>query len=186
MKIIIIRHAKVDHIWKRFYTSEQFNNDCKLYDTVPLSNDEIPDNRISDEINDVNIFYISTLPRTRETAIRLFGERKYIESDLINEVPLSASVSTGLKLPIFFWNFTGRLQWYLNNPMQAEGRRKTLRRAELFTDMLIEKDADSVVISHGFFMRVIITVMKKRGFLITDRENGYNNAGAVILIRNAN
>lgn len=36
MRAVIIRHGKVDFKWKTRRTSEQFNEDCKMYDEVPL------------------------------------------------------------------------------------------------------------------------------------------------------
>jgi hypothetical protein len=65
-------------------------------------------------------YYISTLSRTRETAQNIFGVQDYIATDLINEVPLSACFNTEAKLPLLFWNITGRIQWYFNDDRQKD------------------------------------------------------------------
>ena len=36
MTITIIRHAKVILIWKKKYTSAEFDEDCRLYDIAPV------------------------------------------------------------------------------------------------------------------------------------------------------
>lgn len=36
MKIIIIRHAKVNYKWKFWYTSQEFNKSCNEYDISPI------------------------------------------------------------------------------------------------------------------------------------------------------
>ena len=43
-----------------------------------------------------------------------FGEKKFISTKLLNEVPLCASVASNKKLPLLFWNISGRLQWFFN------------------------------------------------------------------------
>ena len=32
MKVIIMRHSKVKYIWKKWYTSDEFDKACKEYD----------------------------------------------------------------------------------------------------------------------------------------------------------
>ena len=32
MKVIIMRHSKVEYIWKKWYTSDEFDKACKEYD----------------------------------------------------------------------------------------------------------------------------------------------------------
>ena len=84
MRAIVMRHGKVDFQWKKWSTSEQFNKDCQMYDEAPiyllLSND------IQIDSQDI---YISTLQRSRDTAKQLFGERDFISTKLLDEVPLA-------------------------------------------------------------------------------------------------
>ena len=104
MKITIIRHGKVDMKWKKWYTCEQFDKDCSNYDSSPICLiDEKIENNIEDDI------YISTLKRSRETAERLFGEKEFIETELLNEVPLKSCLNCKMSLPLWFWNIFGRV-----------------------------------------------------------------------------
>ncbi|MCR5341760.1 MAG: hypothetical protein K6E70_00155 [Butyrivibrio sp.] len=36
MKVTIIRHGKVKHIWKKSCSSDEFDEECRLYDTAPI------------------------------------------------------------------------------------------------------------------------------------------------------
>lgn len=105
MNVVVIRHGKVDFKWRNWSTSEQFDMDCKKYDKAPVKPFlvEIP-KKTSKKI------YISSLSRSRETAIQIFGERDFIITNLIDEVPLHSSVESKVKLPLLFWNISGRLQ----------------------------------------------------------------------------
>ena len=58
--------------------------------------------------------YISELSRSKDTAKILFPMGEYLESQLINEVPLKSSFDTKMNILLWFWNLTGRLQWFLN------------------------------------------------------------------------
>lgn len=66
--------------------------------------------------------YISSLQRSRETANQLFGVKDFIPTKLIDKVPLCASLSSNKKLPLIFWNVSGRLQWlfYAHAPKPNE------------------------------------------------------------------
>ena len=83
MKVIVMRHSKVKYIWSKWYTSDEFDKACKEYDRAPI---EYTEQNIT-EINYKNI-YISTLSRSKETAISIFGKVDLRQTVLIDEVPL--------------------------------------------------------------------------------------------------
>ena len=88
MRAMIIRHGKVDFQWRNWSTSIQFNEDCKLYDKAPifpLVSDGTP--------TDYPDIFISSLRRSRETADQLSGEKEYISTKLLNEVPIRAGIN---------------------------------------------------------------------------------------------
>ena len=35
MKVTIIRHGKVKHIWKKFCSADEFDEECRIYDIAP-------------------------------------------------------------------------------------------------------------------------------------------------------
>jgi broad specificity phosphatase PhoE len=178
MRARIIRHGKVDFQWRKYSTSEQFDRDCKMYDDAPI----FP--LISGEPNvDYQNIYISSLQRTKETANQLFGEKDFATTKLIDEVPLCASIVSNIKLPIIFWNVSGRLQWFLNIPLQKESRKETIYRATQFIKMIVEKDNDCIIVTHGFFMHTLLRQMKKQGFRISHSRLSYSNGECVIAER---
>ena len=118
--VVIIRHAEVDFCWSRWCSSEMFDSECRKYDLSPIRNAlyDIPQT-IYQKI------YVSELSRSHDTAKILFPGGEYSESGLINEVPLKSSFDTKMNMPLWFWNLTGRLQWFVNSRRQDEGHGKT-------------------------------------------------------------
>ncbi len=174
MKVIIMRHGQVDFKWKAWSTSEEFNEDCKMYDEAPV----FPLLSGSSQIKGQDI-YISSLQRSRETAGQLFGERDFISTGLIDEVPLCASAISNIRLPLIFWNISGRLQWLFDNRAQKECRRETVYRAEEFIEILIGKGKDCTVVTHGFFMHTLISCMKKQMFQVSRIRFRYSNGECI-------
>lgn len=175
MKVVLIRHGKVNFKWRLWYTSEQFNEACRQYNLAPIQQIEysIPEGVYS-------CYYISMLSRTRETAQSIFGERNYIATKLIDEVPLSASYNTWIKMPLMFWNVTGRIQWFFNNSKQKENRLQAEKRANQFVKVVMEKNEDCVVVTHGFFMHMLVSELKKYGFTIDNKSTKYANGDYVV------
>lgn len=175
MQAIIIRHGKVDFQWRKWSTSEQFNEDCEMYDKAPifplLSN--VP------QIDYQNI-YTSSLQRSSETVNQLFGQKDFITTKLLDEIPLCASITSNKKLPLIFWNVSGRLQWFFNNHSQKECKKETIYRAEQFIETIIQKNNNCIIITHGFFMHTLLSQMKKQAFQISHTRLSYPNGECVI------
>lgn len=170
MKITIIRHGKVNMQWKKWYTSQQFDMDCENYDVSSI-------HPIEEKIErDVPVdIYISTLKRSRETAIQLFGEKEFTETELLNEVPLKSCFDCKIRLPLWIWNVGGRMQWLFQKKRQLEKRGETEQRADALIEKLLEKDRDCILISHGFFMRTLQKELNKYGFQIAKKKFGFAN-----------
>lgn len=178
MVSVIIRHGKVDFPWKKLYSSAQFDKACASYDSAPLLPAEY---RVPDVL--FSRCYVSTLQRTRDTAFGLFGDIDMTKTPLIDEVPMNSSLDTELRLPLLFWKLSGRLQWLCGSGRQKESRLRTLKRASRFTDLLIKRNEDCVIVSHGFYMHALIYVMKKKGFRIGNRSLFYKNGAYVYAVR---
>ena len=67
MKIVVIRHGKVEYTWSRWCTSEEFDKACMAYDRAPVRHSAYPVPAAGSD----NVF-ISSLPRSRETAAALY------------------------------------------------------------------------------------------------------------------
>ena len=170
MRVVIIRHAEVDFNWSRLCTSEMFDSECRKYNLSPIKNViySIPQTAYQK-------IYVSELSRSQDTAKILFPSEEYYESRLINEVPLRSSFDTKMNIPLWFWNLTGRLQWLINCRRQAEGRRQTRERAKEFVELIKSDDMDVAVVTHGFYMHILLQEMKKVGFKMTGSSVKFKN-----------
>ena len=175
MKIYIIRHAQVDFCWSRQCTSNEFDMECSRYDSSPVKETacKIPQ-------AEYHRVYVSELSRSLETAEILFPDGDFIKTGLINEVPLRSSFDTEKKLPLWFWNISGRLQWFINSIRQAEGRLYTKERARQFVEIICKGNSDCAVVTHGFYMHILLWEMKKAGFRMNKSSAMYKNGECVI------
>ena len=176
MKVLVIRHGKVKHTWKKSCSSAELDEECRLYDCAPIEDMA----RIED--CEPERVYISTLSRSFQSAKMLFGERDFVKTALIKEVPLRSSIDTEKRISMLFWYTTGRIQWLINSKRQPEGIRQTRQRAIRFVRMLISRNEDCAVVTHGFFMRTLIAVMKQYGFR-PDRKSLYFKNGEIIILQ---
>ena len=76
-----------------------------------------------------------------------------------------------------------KFPYVLDRKPQSEGRMETIQRAEQFVAMLIEKDRDCMIISHGFFMHTLICVMKKHAFKVDHISVTYSNGEYILAER---
>ena len=164
MKVIIIRHGKVAYRRSRRCTSEEFDREYAAYDKAPLARAEYTAPQ-----GEFRSIYVSTLPRSRETARLMFPGKDLRESELIHEVPCRSAFDSRIKLPLWLWFFLGRLQWAAGSARQPEKRRDTVKQSRQFIENLCRDGADCAVVTHGFFMHILLWELKKAGFR-TDRS----------------
>lgn len=164
MKIVIIRHGKVAYRRSRRCASEAFDRECAAYDLAPLERAEYtaPQGKFRS-------IYVSTLPRSMETARLMFPGKDLQERELIHEVPCRSAFDGRIKLPLWLWFLLGRLQWAAGSGRQPEKRSDTVNRSREFIEMLCRDGADCAAVTHGFFMHILLRELKKAGFR-TDRS----------------
>ena len=178
MRVIVIRHGKVIHDWKKWCTSAEFDEQCALYDRAPVDTVSV-----DVVVDDVQTIYISTLDRTLQTAEKIFGEVEFKSTSMLNEVPLRSGFDTSLRMPLWFWNVLGRLQWLTGNKRQPESKAKTTIRAEQFADSITDHNVDCAIVTHGFFMHTLISELEKEGFKPDKHRISYRNGEAIVLWR---
>ena len=178
MEVVIIRHGKVLYNWTGWCTSDAFDKSNMEYDRAPIENKsyKVPD-------MDYRAVYISSLPRSRGTAVNIFGGSDFRQTGWIDEVPLKSGFDTKVKLPLWFWNSLGRIQWFLNCPRQEEGRAGTKKRARRFVEKLCAEGVDSAVVTHGFFMHTLLRELKRKDFRTDKLRIAYKNGEYVIAER---
>ena len=161
LKIMIVRHGKVNMKWPKMCSSEDFDKACAEYDRSDLESiNIIPLDEQADRV------YVSKLLRSANTARILFPNKEYYEVLEIGEVPLKSFMDTKKRLPLWIWNVLGRLQWYIGSARQLEKRKDTLQRANKAIDLCESEKGDCVLVTHGFFMKTLIAVLKKRGYML--------------------
>lgn len=162
MKITIIRHGKVNMKWPKKCTSYDFDKACLEYDISNI--EEIksfpPIENISGKI------YVSPLSRSLNTAKRLFKRTDFFEFSEITEVPLKSFKDTNTSYPLWIWNVVGRIQWLFNNKRQIESRLSTQKRANKVIDICEAESTDCVLVTHGFFIKTLLKVLKSRGYSV--------------------
>ena len=163
MKLILVRHAKVNCPMPRICDAKGFDNARADYDVSPVFPVEkrLDPARYSEKRFR---FYVSTLPRTHETLRGRFGDVSFTETPLLTEVTNRSFAPLPVKLPYFIWQSLGRVEWFLNVPRQPEGRSATAARAEELVSMLEKKGEDCVLVSHEFYLYTLTRILRRHGF----------------------
>lgn len=162
MKITIIRHAKVDFHFPYGFKPEGQIAAADQYDSAPI----IKAGAYS--IRTVAPVFVSKLRRSRDSALLIFGDREFIESDLFNEVPLLPFTNKNIWFPDFVWDIGGRLSWFFYGENQPELKPETRKRADKAIDLLEKAELTGVkecyLVSHAFFMHTLFRQLRKRGY----------------------
>ena len=159
MKILLIRHAEVAMTWNQRCTPEEYNKAVEAYeeaDIVPIGKPQ--------DTGDYEHIYVSTEKRAIQTQKQLFptaGDDMVTQTPLLNEVPLSAYTDSPKSRPRWVYDLRGRMQWRWGNG-QKESCLDTMERAEALIDLLEEKNENVILITHGFFMNVLVRQLRKR------------------------
>ena len=162
MKITMIRHQKVKMKWPSRCNSVMFDQACMEY------NDSEIFSLHAEETTD-EVVYVSGMRRSIDTAKALFPESQITLLENMQEVPLRSFADCKIKLPLWIWNVMGRIQWKLCIRRQQESYRQTQKRAFDVITYLESKKEDCILVTHGFFMRVLINELRKQNY---DIENG--------------
>lgn len=160
MKIGLVRHFKVisPHGMKKLNSTE-FNERMSGYDINPVK-----PNEIEIDSSEWDICYASTLSRAQTTA-NIIYKGTIITTPLIVEVPLSAFIRIDIKLPYITWLVAGRIAWLFSAKSQSEHKSQTLARINEFLKLIETSRKENIlIVSHGFFMKILVGELKKRGF----------------------
>jgi broad specificity phosphatase PhoE len=152
--IYFLRHFKVKDNSKSWLNSEEFNQWVKSYDTFELEYNSVVLPKNIDKI------YVSSQNRAIKSAD--FLNLNYKINDLLVEVPIKSFIYTKFKLPKWLWLFVGRLAWFFNLK-QFETKEETNERIENFIQNL-DMNSNILIISHGFFMILLLKKLKKIGY----------------------
>lgn len=157
MKIILIRHFKVDYKWNLVYNSNDYEKACENYDNSKVIQANL-------EFNHKGVIISSTMLRAIETSNLIFNKPPDICSELLREVPIKPFVKTNLALPTFIWHLIGRIQWRINYKKQPETYIESQFRVNTFLDKFMAKNEDIVIVAHGWIIKLIIKKLRRDNF----------------------
>ena len=157
-QIILLRHFRVkDSYEKKLFSSAELDEWVDLYDTYDLDYHNVsfePSQKV----------YTSALSRAKRTADYL--GLNYKEDAIFNEVSTKAFIKTSWRFPKFLWLVIGKILWQFNLMKLSESKKEVLQRASAAADIIIDSKEETImIVSHGFFMLVLVRELKKRGFL---------------------
>lgn len=160
MKIGLIRHFKVNYPpQKIFMNSDDFKRSMDDYDSSPVISKEI-----NVDPNDWDICYTSTMSRAITTA-KAFYPGKIVLTEDIREVQMYPRFKSNLKFLSIFWGIMARISWRRSHPSQVESFHYTKERIDSFYDTVNSRNEENIlVVTHGFFMRLLAEKLKKEGF----------------------
>lgn len=154
--IYLIRHFKVKDTSKKWLNSKEFDKWVEDYDRYDLFTKHI---ELPTKIDKV---FVSSENRAIKSAKYIGIDHEV--SNLLVEVHVKSFIKTDIRLPKWFWLFMARVLWFLNLT-KVETKSDTIKRARKFIDfVMIKENSSIVIISHGFFLKVFASELKKMGF----------------------
>jgi len=174
MKVLLIRHFKVDFEWKKKCNYQEFLEDLKNYDIRNITDTK--------ELNySIKTVYISTLSRSAETAKFLTGEKNIIKTELINEIDFKGKSKNTKILNEKTWHIKALMKWRFNSKNQNETYKDTLQRVYKFLEIIETKNEDCIVVSHGMFLYVLMKTMLKKRYISNSKTKLFKNGEVVEL-----
>jgi len=186
LQIYLIRHAKPNVKKNWFYSAEEAQQYVIDYNSVPI----IPFNSslVSVHLRPEHNIYCSSLPRSQETALNIFGDKFPVVSDSIfREFEIRIiSANSFLKLPLGIWQAFSRVSWILGfNHRGIESHKEAKLRAAQAAENLImvaRNEETAVLVAHGMLNGAIESELKKKGWTLIQQQ-GHVNLGATILVK---
>ena len=158
MKIALLRHARVYFKEPLFSTAATYIRNRILYDisridptTTRVSRAQYPE------------CYVSSMCRARTTAAIVYDGTPSIWPEL-SEVENTPVGFPNWFLPTTIRKVISRVAWFFNYRKMVETRSESMARARDVVYALLHDHADTLLVTHGFFMRCLQHELHKSGF----------------------
>jgi broad specificity phosphatase PhoE len=159
MKIALIRHAKVNYDEPLLSTASSFRQSRADYDDGPL----VPSS-LHVSSDDFPQCFVSVMHRALATAEMVYTGMAIPWPDLV-EVENTPFFFPRILFPTVLRKIASRIAWFFNYKKMPETRRQTMARArKVILRILQGKAIDTVLFTHGFFMRCLQHELHKFGF----------------------
>ncbi len=167
MKIVLIRHGKVDYPPLKIISATAFSNWVKEYDTTDLDRSSIPSNKVIEIVAATKAVVCSALMRSHDSANKLGVKNITYSDSLFNEAELP---SANWKLPplsVRVWAMLFRLFWFFGYSKNSESLSETRVRAKKAVEKLSElasTHGSVAFIGHGIFNRMLANRLLAAGW----------------------
>ncbi len=152
-----MRHFRVkDGCEKKLFSSAEIDAWVDLYDTYDLDYHDV-------DVPKVDKVYTSALSRAKRSAE--YVGLTYRENAVFNEVEAKAFMDTTWRFPKFLWLLFGRVLWSFDLVKRSERKEETLARVEEAVRLIMIDSSERImIVSHGFFMILLVRELRKNGF----------------------
>ncbi len=156
----ITRHFKVPFNPKRSsYSGKEFELLMAEYDISSVIENNVDLYNIK-----WDVCYCSSLKRAVTTAKAIYSGTILV-TELLVEVPLSSFTKFNLKLPLSIWHIGARIAWFFSLKSQKESIGATNKRINKILQIILESGHQKIlIVSHGFFMKVLERRLRKLKF----------------------
>ena len=166
MKIILIRHAKVDvNIYTLTYASE-LKKYLTLYNNASIQKEFCNENNIRKILNNSDKIFCSQLKRSI-ASVELYEKKPNLCDAIFNEAGLPFSDWRGVKLPLVVWSMLFRIMWFFGYAHNGESLAKAKGRATKGAEKLMnsfEEASTVTLLGHGLMNRLIAKELLRQGW----------------------
>jgi broad specificity phosphatase PhoE len=180
-EIILIRHGKPLSAHNNKLSAGEFTNWVRQYNQSPLDNAYYPDEKREFTAHHI---IASPLKRAQLSANYYMGEPAIDVIPELKEMDIPY-YRLPLRLRAWHWVLLNRLMWFCGKTGRFESfveAKNRVSKAAKELEKKAEKHPQIVVFGHGMSNRYIRIFLAKRGWEITEKNNGY--WGVTRLIKN--
>lgn len=188
LHIFLVRHYEPNVERSGFFNAREASRFISAYDEAGIK--QLAQNLPTGLPQDPARVYCSALPRAKQTARILFGEKTFlIEDPNFNEFQRKIFHLPLLRFPIEVWLTGARLLWIMGlNSRGIETFREARSRAFACAETLeryAQAETKVVLVAHGFLNAFIRQGLRKRGWQVL-RHDGNDYLGVTELVKSRN
>jgi len=165
MKIILLRHGKVNISYKKKLYAKEMEEWIKEYNYSSIFDVEVPLD-VKYILTECDVFVCSELQRSQESLV-LCKRKFYVSHAFFNEVDLPYGNWGRIKFSVSFWLVFFRILWFLRYSANGETFEKGKLRGKEATQKLIgyaENKKGVLLVGHGIMNQLIGRELIKRGW----------------------
>ena len=167
MKIVLVRHGKVDHPPIAIISAASFVDWVKAYDSNILDKTSMPAEKVIEMVTTSNAVVCSELVRSHESAKLLNVQVVTYSDSMFNEAGLPIAHWNFPSLSVRLWAILFRLLWLIGYSENSESLRQAGLRATQATEKLIDlalEYGSVAFIGHAIFNRMLANRLRQKGW----------------------